>query len=157
MYDFLDRPVGALNVGARLLVWSMRQWVKSSLAGRCACTKVGPAFHHWGLLAGLPHFQLMMVTLARGAREKMTFCDPVCMNIDESEALILGLFCTLREQGEEGFCKIATLIVHDTALVPLHLAVTALGRALDGREIYPERPQIDAAPSSIRDGRGASG
>ena len=143
MYDFLDRPVGSLNVGGRVLVWSMRQWVRSAEAGRCACSDVGPAFHHWGLLAGLSHFQLMMVTLARNAREKMTFCDPDCGCIGDSEALLLEMFCTLRERGEPVFRETAELVVHDRAVTPLFTAVSALGRALDSREIYPERVQRD--------------
>jgi hypothetical protein len=143
MYDFLDRPVASLNVGGRVLVWATRQWVLSAAAGRCPCSDVGPAFHHWGLLAGLSQFQLMMVTLARHSREKMTFCDPACTCIGESEALLLELFCTMRERGDAAFCQTAALVVHDRAVTPLATAVAALGRALESREIYPERVQRD--------------
>ena len=145
MYDFLDRPVSSLNVGGRVLVWSMRQWVRSAATGRCPCSDVGPAFHHWGLLAGLSQFQLMMVTLARNSREKMTFCDPDCGCIGESEALLLEMFCTLRERGDGALRQTAKLVVHIPAVAPLATAVAALGRTLEGRAIYPERPERDNA------------
>jgi hypothetical protein len=153
MYDFLDRPVSSLNVGGRVLVWSMRQWVRSAATGRCPCSDVGPAFHHWGLLAGLSHFQLLMITLARNSREKMTFCDPDCGCIGESEALLLEMFCTMRERGDAAFRQTAEFVVHRPAVTPLVTAVAALGRTLDGREIYPERPhRDDVLKNAWRDG-----
>lgn len=139
MYDFVDRPVGALNTGGRVLVWSMRQWVKAASAKRCPCSDVGPAFHHWGLLGGLSHFHVMMMSIARNSRQRMYFCEPECCCIGESEALLLELFCTLRERGDADFRQTAGLILQDAAVLPFETAATSLGWTLTGRNMFPER------------------
>ena len=140
MYDFLDRPVTSLDNGGRFLVWSMRSWVKSIQPGRCPCGAIGPAFAKWKMMAGLPHFHMMMLIFNRDAKATFSFGALECNRVHEHEALIISLIGAMRTGRGETVRATLALMVKDEAVTELMTAVAALARAMAGASIFPGKP-----------------
>lgn len=140
MYDFVDRPVTSLDHGGRFLIWSMRSWVKSIHEGRCPCTAIGPAFSKWKMIAGLPHFQTMMLIFNRDARKTFSFGPLDCNRVREHEALIITLVCAMRA-GRGGTVRATlALMVKEEVTTELMTAVAALARTMADANIFPGKP-----------------
>lgn len=143
MYAFIDRPVTSLNRGGRLLVWAMRHWVRAASAGRCPCGDVGPAFHKWDLMAGFPHFHMLMSLLNRNATERLRFGNVDCERVSEHEAMILALVSTAREASTEEMRDTVSLFVCKSAVPPVLIALSALGQAMVEVGLRPQPPIFD--------------
>lgn len=141
MYDFVDRPVTSLDHGGRFLIWTMRSWVKCMYAGRCPCTTIGPAFSKWKMIAGLPHFHMMMMVFNRDGRENFRFGPLECNRVREHEALIMSLVHAMRMGSGEPVRATLALLVKEDAVTTLMTAVAAMGRAMADAEIFPGKPE----------------
>lgn len=140
MYDFVDRPITSLDPGGRFLIWTMRSWVKCMYAGRCPCTTIGPAFAKWKMIAGLPHFHMMMMVFNREARATFRFGPLECNRVREHEAIIISLIHGMRMSRPDTVRVTLALIVNDDAITNLMTAVAAMGRAMADAEIFPSKP-----------------
>lgn len=150
MYDFVDRPVTALDDGGRFLIWCMRSWVRSMSVGRCPCAVIGPAFGKRKMTAGLPHFHMMMMALNHDGLEELVFAQPDCNRVSEDEALILGTLVLRGDSHPTAMRDMAALLVSESSIVTLLTAMTALGRAMAESRIFPERPHYDPARGCAR-------
>lgn len=143
MYDFVDRPVESLNKGGRLLVWAMRHWVRGASEGRCPCGDVGPVFHKWNLMAGFPHFHLMMALLNRHALDKLRFGAVEAEPVSEDEAILLSLIRVARDEEPGRMRDMAGRMVDQQAVPPLIIAFSALAQSLIDAGMRPLPPMFD--------------
>lgn len=150
MYEFVDRPVTSLDSSTRFLIWAMRSWAKSINEKRCPCNSIGPAFAQLELLAGLPHFHMMMMILSCKALERFRFAQPRCNRIGEHEALILSFVYTTNTRRMGDLQATLARVVRDQWLPDLVTAVESFGCAMARADILPVRPTI-----ARRDTRGA--
>lgn len=140
MYDFVDRPVASLNRGGRLLIWAMRHWVRAVQNARCPCSDVGPAFHKSDLMAGFPHFHVMMTMLNRHARETLRFGAVDCMRVSEHEAIIISMVRAMRDHPASQAERAAALIIGEDQVAHLLIPMSALARALEDADFFPAPP-----------------
>lgn len=150
MYDFVDRPVTSLNRGGRFLIWAMRNWVGALNDGGCPCGSVGPAFRKWNLMAGFPHFHVMMVLFNRDATEQFRFGPVGHERVTEHEALIIAMIRAVREEAPDRMRDAASLMVCEGSVPPLLIAMSALGEALFEAELWPAPPIFDPDCASFR-------
>lgn len=143
MYDFIDRPVTALNRGGRLLVWAMRQWVQAAQAGRCPCGDLRPTFESRGLGAVYPHFHGMMAVLNRHAVETMRFGAVDCARVSEHEALVISLIRAAQGEEKLRVGETAALIVGRQQYPYLLGPMAALAQALADANRLPATPVFD--------------
>jgi transcriptional regulator of nitric oxide reductase len=92
MYDFIDRPVSALDNDGRFLLWAMRGWVDSAARGNCPAQALGRAFAGFNAAPALPDFHLAMALLSRRAGAPLLLAPMGCCRIAEHEALLLALW-----------------------------------------------------------------
>lgn len=140
MYEFVDRPVTSLDRGGRFLIWSMRSWVKTMHDGRCPCTSVGPAFAQCKVIAGLPHFHMMMMIFNRDALETFHFAPLECNRVREHEALILSFVYGMRMSRPDAVRATLALVVNEDLITSLVTAVASLGQAMADSRIFPGLP-----------------
>jgi hypothetical protein len=140
MYDFLDRPVTALDQGGRFLVWSMRSWVKTMGERQCPGSMLGAAFARWNMIAGLQPFLRMMALFNRNGLETFQFCALACNHVSEHEAIILSLVCGLRDERPDRLRDTLGLLIEDDSIGDVLAAMTSLGRIMEEEAIFPARP-----------------
>lgn len=140
MYDFLDRPVTALDRGGRLLVWSMRSWVKAMGDRQCPGSVLGGAFAGHGVIAGLQPFLRMMALFNRSGLENFQFCTLACNHVSEHEAIILSLVCGLDDLRPQALGDTLALLVEEDSIGDVIVALSALGRIMGEAAIFPARP-----------------
>lgn len=148
MYDFIDRPVTALNRGGRLLVWAMRHWVRAVQAGRCPCGDLRPTFESRALGAAYPHFHGMMAVLNRYATEQMRFGAVDCARVSEHEALVISMVRAAHDEEKLQAGETAALIVGRPHCPYLLAPMVALAQALAATNRLPATPVFD--PASTR-------
>jgi len=98
MYKWVDQPYITLEPRARFLVWAMRRWWHDNATVGCGSREVGPAFHCYGRIAALPHFQIMMLAL------RDTLIEPFrtgWTEVSEHEAIVLSLLAGAANSGSE--------------------------------------------------------
>lgn len=119
MYDLIDRAVADLPAFEGRVLDAMRRWVHAlTLAGGA------PAL----ATAGEP-FDGAMRALDRGSRDTLVFQRPCHSTVDETEAVVLGMWRLVRAD------RIGTARVAAEALVEPNAArelVTGMMSALDG-------------------------
>ena len=140
MYDFLDRPVTALDNGGRFLIWSMRSWVKASGARTCPANRLAAPFSHWRMLSGLQPFLCMMALFNCYGLNDLGFCALGCNHVSEHEAIILSLMCSLHDGRPERVQATLLLLVDEDGIGGLLEALSQLGKAMEAAGVYPERP-----------------
>lgn len=87
MYDLLDRPVDTLAAADRHLLGAMRAWVHAlTLAGEPAAA-VAPRFADGGTT-----FDSAMRILERESLDALVFQRPCHSTVEETEAVVLGLW-----------------------------------------------------------------
>jgi len=91
MYDFVDRPVGQLQPGGRLLLWSMRRWIHAASQKSCPPGALAPAFARHGVLPALPHVHALLAELNHQARRKISLSPLAHQMIEDDEAVLLQL------------------------------------------------------------------
>ncbi|MCE7795378.1 hypothetical protein LWE61_02275 [Sphingobium sufflavum] len=149
MYDYLDRPVGALDEGSRFLVWSMRGWTQSMAECRCPPSVLAPGFARSDLDAMLPHFHMAMMVLNRDGLDKLGFGAMGCPQVSEAEAILLAtlhLYATDRVEQAHG--AVALLVCAQAAPV-LRRALTAVAILTHARFPLDPRPGgADSGPTN---------
>lgn len=91
MYDFVDRPVGQLEPGGRLLLWAMRRWIHAASQKTCPPGALAPAFARHGVLPALPHVHTLLAELNRQARRSISLSPLAYHLIGDDEAVLLQL------------------------------------------------------------------
>lgn len=137
MYAFVDRPVAELDAGSRLLVWSMRLWVRAVGQRTCPGNAIAPAFAGLSVLTGLQPFLTMMALLNRHGLERFGFCAVQCERVSEHEAILLRLVCAARGPAPQALRDTLDLLVSDEAVAPLLDAIVRLSAALAAVGIDP--------------------
>lgn len=140
MYEFVDRPVTALDKGCRFLIWSMRSWVLVASHKECPGQTLAPAFAQWKMIGGLQPFLRLMITLNRDSLEKVQFCSLSCNRVSEHEAILLSIFVELADSQRIRARDTISLLVSDDAVGDLLGACTGLSASLRHAEIEPRRP-----------------
>lgn len=137
MYEYVDRPVTSLDPGSRLLVWLMRNWVRSVHARRCPCTAIGTTFVQYDMPDALPHFQMMMLTINREASEKFGFGDVHCNHVLEHEALLISLMQRVPQSSPDAMRTMLGVVVAQDAVATLYLAMSAFADEMVNAGILP--------------------
>ena len=115
MYRYLDRPVNALEPADRLLVWSMRNWVRVLSSGRCPCAALKPAFANWGIGDAHSDFNTAMLVLNGEGQGRLCFAAPCSMTVNDDEARLLALFATATEGDDARLRRLAIGLVEPAA------------------------------------------
>ncbi|MFT2658006.1 hypothetical protein, partial [Escherichia coli] len=63
-----------------------------------------------------------------------------CNHVSEHEAIIISLFCSLRDGRPDMVKGTLALLVEEEAVGEVIGSMSALGRAMDAAGIYPDRP-----------------
>lgn len=110
MYDLLDRPVADLASVDRATLSAMRAWVHAlTLAGAPASTVSGR------FADGGEAFDAAMRLLDRDSVDTLTFQRPCHSKVEETEAVILGLWRLVRADRLPAALATARLLVGDAA------------------------------------------
>lgn len=140
MYRYLDRPLEALHPHDRLLVVSMRQWVRAVAVGRCPCTAAQAGFRYEGVEIALGDFNMAMAVLNGDALATVRFAAPGADQVGEDEARLLAMFATGVDGAASQVQRLAGQLVQQHAIGTL---ATAIGRvAAVMTAIDPRRPNV---------------
>lgn len=137
MYEFVDRRVTGLGLGGRFMIWAMRQWIETLGEGRCPCSGIGPTFQKWGMMAGFPHFHLMMAVLNRDATEQLRFAPVDHDHVTEHQALMLSMVAGSHAADDARTQGTVSLIVRPQAVDPVTMALAGLAEALAAAGLLP--------------------
>lgn len=148
MYAFVDRRIIDLDLGSRILIGSMRQWVVAMRARRCAVDAIAGTFAKWGAMRGLQPFLRMMATLNRHGLENFEFGPPSCMHVSEHEAIVVQLVVALHSQRAEAVRHTLALILEEDAIGPMLIALTRLDEAFVSAGLFPVPPDSAGGPRS---------
>jgi len=122
VYALIDRPVATLDPDTRLLLGAMRAWVHAlTLAG----DPTGAMARGTGLDARQAAFDRAMRALDQGSTDTLTFQRPCHPNVEEDEAVVLGLWALVADDRIGAATAAAR-----TLLSPA--AATAMVRAMTG-------------------------
>jgi len=138
MYDYLDRPVGALDEGGRFLVWAMRGWTQSMAERRCPPSVLASAFERATLPDALGPFHLAMATLNRDGRERMGFGTISCPQVSEAEAILLSLIRLIGRGEKPAADATIALLVQPEAAQKFGRALTCVAILLCARYPLPD-------------------
>lgn len=142
MYDFIDRPVTDLDHGGRLIVWSMRNWVKAVAERKCPAGSVACAFDRWNAMPGLQPFLQAMALFNRHGLEKFNFCALPCNHVSEHEAIIISLVCSAHSGPMDEVRQTLSLLVEKSAVDDLAVTIARLSQALAEAGIHPARASV---------------
>lgn len=112
MYRFVDRPVDSQERGAQLLLWSVRQWIKAAIEGRCICGTISSAFSSCEVGEATDAFHLAMRTLCSNARWPLQFGSLDRELVVEQEAILLACIVAAQEQHDAALEALSRQIVH---------------------------------------------
>lgn len=140
MYQFVDRPLAAIDDGSRFLVWAMRGWVAAIAANRCPGTVIAAPFARLHMLSGLQPFLRTMALLNRHGLGRMTFCSTRCPQVSEHEAVLLSVACLMVEGRAADAHASVALLVEEEVAGDLFEAMDALTRAMGAAALHPEWP-----------------
>lgn len=149
MYDFVDRPVTALDPGGRFLIWTLRNWVKTLSEGRCPAAAVGPAFAKWHMMAAFPAFHRMLTLLNLHGLQMFGVAPVECRRVAEYEAVFLSLVNGLGQSRPVVLRDTLGLLVEEAHVGPALAALSVLGEAMKEAGIFPGKPaHISGSPRS---------
>jgi hypothetical protein len=130
MYEFVDRPVRALDREACLLVWSLRAWVMARSARQCPGGVLAGPFARSGRLAALQPFLRLMATLDRHALAPMMFHPLACPRVCEQEAVLISLIAAVPDAPATLIRDAVEMLVDEAAVAEAVAALAELGAAL---------------------------
>ncbi len=97
MYDLIDRPVADLPVFERFMLGATRAWVHAlTLAGAPEAATAGGFADHGGAGAAAA-FDHAMRLLDRGSVDTLVFQRPCHSTVEETEAVVIGLWRLVRD------------------------------------------------------------
>ena len=140
MYQYVDRPLSALDEGCRFLVWSMRAWVTAIGNKRCPAQTLAPVFARWRMIGGLQPFHRSMLLFNRDALETFGFCPMACDHVSEHEAMILELVTSLRDRGPCETRATLDLLIAEESVGDVLESLSKLGAAMAVAGIFPQEP-----------------
>lgn len=140
MYQYVDRPLIALDEGSRFLVWSMRAWVTAVSRKHCPAQMLAPAFARWGMIGALQPFHRAMILLNRDGLETFAFCSLACPHVSEHEAVILELVTSLRDRGAAATRATLELLVAEERLGDMLDMLARLGAVMAIAGLFPGQP-----------------
>ena len=143
MYQFVDRPVGALCAGSRLLLWAARGWAHARAAGTCPPGAIAPAFLHCGAIAALPDLHRLLLLLEGEDGEALALPPLGSAVVDDVEAVLLQLWADALVRPRRARATLALMLADegDGGRARLDTAFAALGRVatvLLGKGLAPE-------------------
>jgi hypothetical protein len=110
MYDLLDRPVDSLSTDDRHLLDAMRAWVHAVTLASEPAAAVAPRFADGGSA-----FDAAMRVLERDSTDTLVFQRPCHSTVEETEAVVLGLWRLVRSDRLAPALGAARLLVGDAA------------------------------------------
>ena len=110
MYDLLDRPVDTLATADRHLLDAMRAWVHALTLAAQPAAAVAPRFTDGGTA-----FDAAMRVLERDSTGTLVFQRPCHSTVEETEAVVLGLWRLVRGDRLAPALATARLLVGDAA------------------------------------------
>lgn len=140
MYDFVDRPVIALDHGGRFLIWTLRNWVKALTEGQCPAAAVGPAFAKWNMIGGLPAFHQLLLQLNSHGLDAFSVAPVECRRVAEHEAIFLGLVNGLAHEEPAVPRDTLALLVEEDEVSAVYASLLQLGAAMRKAGIFPGKP-----------------
>lgn len=130
LYAFVDRAVETLPNGGRFLLWAMRGWTHANARGICPPIAIGRGFAGMRVLPALPDFHKAMLFFNRDCVEHMHFSVMSCAQIGEHEAVMIALWRDVATGNSKNLHETLTLLVDDSAILPLTGAMTAVSDRL---------------------------
>lgn len=128
MYDLIDRPVADLPPFERFLLDATRAWVHAlTLAGSPDVATAGGFADHGGADAAVA-FDMAMRVLDRGSTETLVFQRPCHSTVEETEAVVIGLWRLVRDDRIVPARGAAAALVGDEAAALVSAMVRAAGR-----------------------------
>lgn len=110
MYDLMDRKVAELRTPDRLMLDAMRAWVHTlTLAGEPKRAVAGR------FIDGGSSFDAAMTILDRFSGETLAFQRPCHPHVEETEAVLLGLWRLVLDGRDRDATATATLLVNGEA------------------------------------------
>ncbi len=140
MYEFVDRPIIALDHGSRFLVWTLRNWVKALADGRCPAAAIGPAFAKWDMMAAFPSFHRMLSVLNAYGTQTLAVAPVECRRVSEHEAIFLSLIASLEQRRPEIVRDTVAMLVEEDHIGTVLAALSTLGGAMLEAGIFPRQP-----------------
>lgn len=137
MYQFVDRPITALDPGGRVLVWSMRTWVRATARSACGAGALAPAYARWRMIGALQPFHRLMLRLNAHALETFAFCLPGCARISEHEAILLALVAEVSSGSPGRAGRTVAHLVDEDHAEPLMADLCCLVAALQVCSLAP--------------------
>lgn len=131
MHDLVDRHIEQQSPPVRLLVWSMRQWLKGALSGRCVCQLIGGAFGSAGVPGAEEHFHQAMRILYNDTRVPLRFGSPESSRVAEHEAFMLAAIQSAAAGRAEEVRAISRSMVHADLEPAFSNAICALASAFE--------------------------
>ncbi len=108
MYDLIDRPVSALPAFERGIVESIRRWVHAfSIAGAATAGGASTALDD------------AMQALDRGSANDIVIPRPCFATVEETEAVIVGLWRLVRDGRSDAAYEVAGALVDGDHVDPL--------------------------------------
>ena len=132
MYDFVDRPVGQLLPGGRLLLWAMRRWILAASQKTCPPGALAPAFAHRGVLPALPHVHALLAELNRQARRSISLSPLAHHLIGDDEAVLLQLCRDADLDPPRARATLALLLDEEAVGAAFSALLSAVSRLRDG-------------------------
>ncbi|MCE7796920.1 hypothetical protein LWE61_10150 [Sphingobium sufflavum] len=140
MYDYVDRPVTALDHGGRFLVWTLRNWVRALADGYCPAAAVGPAFAKWDMMAAFPPFHRMLSILNAHGLDTIAVAPVECRHVAEHEAVLLSLIAGFDQRPPDRVRDTVALLVEEAHVGTMLADLSTLGGAMMDAGIFPRRP-----------------
>ena len=148
MYEYLDRDITGLDIGARFLIRAIRNWRIAVENRGCPAAEVVSAFERHGVMDALPHFHLAMMILRRHGVQRLDFGDPASTMAHEGEALVIALVADMNRVTPVQARATVVLLVDRQWVGSLHVALAALAGRMSDAGFAPQRQLGLALPSA---------
>ena len=126
-----ELPTSSLSPGGQLFVWSVRQWLRSSLERRCVKRDLLAPHHNVGCTEAILHLDEFMCALSIGAHRKIEVRTPECGHVSEDERTLLDLMRAGQRGDQVKARAIAAKLVADHTISQLVSIATDYGLQLE--------------------------
>ncbi|MEM8768688.1 MAG: hypothetical protein AAGE43_14670 [Pseudomonadota bacterium] len=126
-----ELPTSSLSPGGQLFVWSVRQWLRSSLEKRCVKRDLLAPHHNVGCTEAIVHLDEFMCALSIGAHRKIEVRPPECGLVSGDEIRLLELMRAGQRGDRDSARAIAAGLVAGHTVSPLVNIATDYGLQLE--------------------------